>query len=353
VPEPLRTQCVESFLETAAKDHQPPRNYEEWLHQAMGPVFADTFPAAYTRKYWTMEPRDMDVDWIGMRILRPERDDVVNGAKGPLANEMYYVNTRTARYPSKGGFGGYSHKLAEGADIRYGKRLVSHNLGRRLLRFDDGSEVTYERLMTSVPLPFFIASSDDAPDDVRQAASMLRSSQFYRLDFAINHPPRKEQLWYYVYDEDKLSVRISVTERFAPSNSPEGRSGIQVEVYGSHWKPLPPDQADVQRRVLGELLEMGLVDNPESVLYADIRLVPTGQIIYDLNRRTVLREVNRFLDHHGVVRVGRYSEWKYLMSDTCVLGGRRAAQLLRGRDDDTDWSGVAITYDDTPEEKAS
>jgi protoporphyrinogen oxidase len=351
VPEPLRTRCVQSFVEISQQELPPPRNYEEWLHQAMGPVFADTFPAAYTRKYWTMEPRDMDVDWIGMRILRPKVEDVVEGAKGPLENEMYYVNTRTARYPSKGGFGGYSHKLAAGADIRYGKRLESHSFGDRLLRFADGSTVTYDRLVTTVNLPFFIASSDDAPDEVREAAAMLRSSQFYRLDFAIDHPPRKEQLWYYVYDEDMLSVRISVTERFAPANSPEGRSGIQVEVYGSHWKPLPPSQEDVKRRVLEELMTMGLVDNPEAVLYADIRLVPTGQIIYDLNRKEALRTVNSFLDGREILRVGRYSEWKYLMSDTCVLGGRRAARLLTDHDDDTDWSGVTITTDDVPDDK--
>jgi protoporphyrinogen oxidase len=292
----------------------------------------------------------MDVDWIGMRILRPAVEDVVKGAEGPLPESMYYVNSRSARYPSKGGFGSYTHKLAEGADIRYGKRLVGHDLADRRLRFDDGTEVTYERLVTTVPLPFFVASSSDAPDDVREAAATLRSSQFYRLDFAVDHPPRREELWYYVYDEDKLSVRISVTERFAPSNSPEGNTGIQVEVYGSHWKPLPEDQADVQRRVLGELMEFGLVDNPDSLNYADIRLVRTGQIIYDLNRRDALRRVNGYLDELGVQRVGRYSEWKYLMSDTCVLGGRRAAQHLLGRDDDTDWSGVTITKDDTPDE---
>jgi protoporphyrinogen oxidase len=352
VPEPLRTRCVESFLAMAATEHAPPRNYEEWLHQAMGPVFADTFPAAYTRKYWTMEPRDMDVDWIGMRILRPAVEDVVNGARGPLANEMYYVNTRTARYPSKGGFGAYGDRLASGANISYGKRLTSHSLGERVLRFDDGSTVTYERLMTSLHLPFFVASSDDAPADVREAASTLRSSQFYRLDFAVDHPPRREPLWYYVYDEDMLSVRISVSERFAPSNSPSGKTGIQVEVYGSHWKPLPEDRDEVRRRVLEELVMMGLVDDPGSVIYGDIRLVPTGQIIYDLQRRAALRVVNEYLDRMGVLRVGRYSEWKYLMSDTCVLGGRRAAQRLKGLDDDTDWTGVAITSDDTPDEDA-
>ena len=43
----------------------------------------------------------------------------------------------------------------------------------------------------------------------------------------------------YVYDEDKLSVRISFTEKFSPNNAPPGKTGIQVEVYGSEYRPVP------------------------------------------------------------------------------------------------------------------
>ncbi len=349
VPEPLRSRCVESFLATASQDHAPPRNYEEWLHQAMGPVFADTFPAAYTRKYWTTQPSNMDVDWIGLRVLRPKTADVVQGATGPLPKSMYYVTTRSARYPSKAGFYSYCHRLADGADIRYGMRLAGVDLRRRQLRFDDGSTVAYRQLVSTIPLPALIDACADVPDDVRDAASRLRSTHFYRIDVAVNHPARREELWYYIYDEDKLSVRLSVTERFAASNAPAGKTGIQVEVYGSAFKPLPTDPQQVKTRVVGELVEMGLVDSPGSVESVRCTLVPTGQILYDLERREVLRRVNDFLDRHGVLRVGRYSEWKYLMTDACVLGGRRAARQLRGQDDDADWTGVAITDDDVPE----
>jgi hypothetical protein len=265
---------------------------------------------------------------------------------------MYYVNTRSARYPSYGGFMSYTHRLADGAHIEYGKKVEQIDLGRRRLRFSDGTEVTYRRLVSSVPLPFFVDRSIDATTETREAASMLRSTQFYRLDFAISHPPTREELWYYVYDEDKLAVRISVTERFAPSNSPTGKTGIQVEVYGSVFRPLPPDPEEVKRRVTAELLEFGLIKNPESIESLHSVLVPTGQILYDLNRRDVLKRVNTALDHFGVLRVGRYAEWKYLMTDACLLGGRRAAKRLQGGTDDTDWSGVAITDDDVPDNVA-
>ena len=282
--------------------------------------------------------------------MRPKVDDVVNSAKGPLQSGMYYVQDRSPRYPSKGGFLSYCHKLAAGADIRYGKKLVQVDFGKQILSFADGSEFTYGRLVSTVPLPYLIKCSTDAPDDVREAAALLRSSQFYRVDVAVNHPRRRDEIWYYIYDEDKLSVRLSIMERFSPNNAPQGKTAIQVEVYGSVFKPLLPDGEHVKKTVVNELLEMGLIDNPAAIEAVDCALVPTGQIIYDLNRREVLRCVNRFLDQHGVLRAGRYSEWKYLMSDACVLGGRRVARQLKDLHDDTNWTGVAITDSDVPDD---
>ena len=298
VPEPLRTECLDSFL--ASRDLTgEPANYQEWLHQSMGPVFAETFPAAYTRKYWTTDPSNLDTDWIGTRVLKPDVDDVVNGAKGPLPRPTYYVAGRDARYPSRGGFMGYTHHMAEGADIRYGKRLERIDLGARRMSFRDGSTATYERLVSTIPLPVLVAASTDAPDDVRDAATVLRCTNFLRVDVAAKHPTRREELWMYVYDEDKLSVRISITENFAPSNAPPGRTGIQVEVYGSEYRAVPTDHDEVRRRVVDELVEMGLVDAPDAVESVNVTFVPQGNPIFDLQRRDAMRTISGPRRPHG------------------------------------------------------
>jgi hypothetical protein len=49
-----------------------------------------------------------------------------------------------------------------------------------------------------------------------------------------------------------------------------------------------------------------------------------------------------------VLRVGRYAEWKYLMTDTCVLGGHRAARQLKELSDDTNWEEIEIPEGDIP-----
>jgi protoporphyrinogen oxidase len=342
VPEPLRRECLESFLATRDLDGAP-ANYREWLHQSMGPVFAETFPAAYTRKYWTTDPSNLDIDWIGTRVLKPEVDDVVRGAEGPLPRPTYYVATRDARYPSRGGFMGYTHKLAEGADIRYGKRMERIELARRRMWFTDGSAASYEGLVSTIPLPALVAAATDAPAEVRDAAALLRCTNFLRVDVTASHPTRRDELWMYVYDEDKLSVRISITENFSPNNAPRGRTGIQVEVYGSEYRPVPQDHDEVRRRVIAELVEMRLVDAEESVGTSRVTFVPQGNPIFDLRRRDAMRVIGDYLDRVGVQLAGRYAEWKYLMTDACVISGRRAASRLTGAGDDVDDVGTSIS----------
>jgi protoporphyrinogen oxidase len=332
VPEPLRTRCVQSFLDARRNDpaeQPPPLNYEEWTHRAFGPVFAETFPAAYTRKYWTRDPSDLGIDWIGKRVYYPNVDDVVNGSKGPLGRSTYWVNLW--RYPSVGGFFSYTHRLAEGARIEYGKKLVFIDFGKRLLGFEDGTRSTYEKLVSTLPLPVLIQCAEDAPSSVREAASKLKATRLLLVRVAANHPSVRKEPWLYVYDDDKISTRVSIQENFSPHNAPEGKTALSVEVCGSDFKPLPADRNAVAKQVQRELIEMGLLEGQDAVHSVSVRYCPWGQVIYDHNRRSALQCVNRFLDSHGVIRAGRYAQWGYMMTHDCVLRGKKVAEHLADR----------------------
>jgi protoporphyrinogen oxidase len=332
IPEPLRTQCLNSFLESRVDNTANlgvPANYQEWIHRAFGRVFADTFPAAYTRKYWTREPVDLGTDWIGKRVFYPKVEDVTAGAKGPLGRSTYWVNRW--RYPSKGGFYSYTHKLAEGARIEFGKKLVSANFRERLLGFEDGTKASYETLVSTLPLPVLIQCAQDAPIDVREAASMLQATRLLLVRVAAKHASVRKEPWLYVYDEDKISTRVSIQENFSPHNSPNGMTALSVEVCGSDLKPLPTDRRAVVEQVTRELVEMGLVEGPEAVHAVSVRYCPWGQVIYDHNRRSALDRVNRFLDSIGVIRAGRYSQWGYMMTHDCVLRGKKVAEHVANR----------------------
>jgi protoporphyrinogen oxidase len=328
IPEPLRTQCLESFLETRANDaaHEKPTDYQEWIEQAFGPVFANEFPAAYTRKYWTTEPRNMGTDWIGARVFYPSIEDVKGGYEGPLGRSTYWV--KKFRYPSHGGFGAFADGLAKDARINYGHAVEWVDFDKRRLGFSDGSLVDYDALVSTLPLPVLISLAEDVPDDVREAADALRCTNVYLVEVAARHPSPREDQWVYVYDEDKLTTRISFSEKFSPHNAPPNHGATLVEVYGSPYRPLPTDRHAVARQVELELIEMGLLESLDALVSTHIRYVPWAQVIYDHARRPALDVINAFLDKMDVVTVGRFGEWGYLMTHDCVLKGKKAAERI-------------------------
>jgi protoporphyrinogen oxidase len=332
IPEPLRTQCLNSFLESRVENAaaQPaPKTYEEWIHQAFGKVFADTFPAAYTRKYWTREPAELGTDWIGKRVYYPKVEDVTSGARGPLGRSTYWVNLW--RYPTKGGFFNYTHKLARGARIQYGKKLVSINFGKRRLVFEDGTQSTWETLVSTIPLPILFRCAEDAPADVRDAAAALMATRLLLVRVVGNHASVRKEPWLYVYDEDKVSTRISIQENFSPYNAPSNKTALSVEVCGSDARPLPTDREALIEQAKRELVDMGLLEGPQAVESVSVRFCPWGQVVYDHNRRPSLGQINKFLDSFGVIRAGRYSQWGYMMTHDCVLRGRKIADHLANR----------------------
>jgi protoporphyrinogen oxidase len=326
MPEPLRTECLNSFLEARSHELTKPANYEVWLHQAFGRVFADEFPAVYTRKYWTTEPSNLGTDWIGARIYYPSVDDVKGGYKGPLGKSTYWV--KRFRYPSRGGFLSFLRKLAIGARVQYGKELERINFAKRRLTFTDKTQAEYDSLVTTIPLPVLFRAAEDAPAAVKDAAEQLKTTRMWLVDIAVRHPAKLKHHWVYVYDADKLSVRVTMMENLSPHNVPEGCTGMSVEVCGSDYKPLPPEPNAVATKVKEELLEMGLIETPEAVISTNVRYAPWGQVIFDHNRKTALQTVNKFLDSFGVVRVGRYAEWKYAMTHDCLLKAKHEADKL-------------------------
>ena len=95
-------------------------------------------------------------------------------SQAPLANLLQLMSAGT-EMELLGGFFGYTHKLARGARIQYGKKLVFINFQKRRLGFEDGTQTTCDKLVSTLPLPILIRCAEDAPDDVREAASLLKA----------------------------------------------------------------------------------------------------------------------------------------------------------------------------------
>jgi protoporphyrinogen oxidase len=355
VPEELREKCLEDFRkQRKMKSESRPENYMDWLTFAYGETFARTFPAIYTKKYWTIPPVKMDTDWVGKRMYYPSIKDVEEGAIGPLPEQTHYF--KKIRYPKTGGYESYGSIFERGANIRYNSNITGIRFKDKKLLLNDGKTVEYNKLINTLPLDYLISISD-APAEVKRAAERLRCTSVLLINVAASHPTtRPDNLLYYVYDEDKYSTRINCTEMLSSENAPSGTTGIQVEVYFSKDKPLKASKESIADNVVNELTEMGFVRSKEDVIYVNKKWIKWANVVFDLKRKESHEVILGWLEKYGLYREeddlhpttdwhkklgnngskskadlwlsGRFGQWKYYWTDDCVLRGKYISEVI-------------------------
>lgn len=131
LPVDLVVSCILDFVKAERSGSGSLENYGQWLIDGFGEKFARTFPYAYTRKYWTVEPEQMTTNWIEQRIYRPDLEQVLKGALSSEINSNHYIST--VRYPGRGGFQSFLRGLQEGTKAYYGYELVELDVQKRRL----------------------------------------------------------------------------------------------------------------------------------------------------------------------------------------------------------------------------
>lgn len=310
----------------------PTETYAEWLDHAYGPTFAHRYPHRYTRKYWTVGPERLGVDWVGRRMYRPSVEEVALGALLPRhEGEFHYLSTY--RYPLDGGFQQFLAGVAAAAGpVATGAEVVAVMPRGRALRLGDGRTVAYDHLVSTLPLDVLVGllRDVDVPTDVTRAVDELLCTSVALVDVVADRRLDTPADWFYVYDEDLLSTRVHFPSALAPMMSPEGVTTMQVEVYTSKERPVPRE--DLSARVVDELVTMGVLPSPGAVRARRTVWREHANVVFTLGRARALDVVQGFLDDLGVVRAGRFGDWEYHWSDGAVRSGWRAAATVLGQD---------------------
>ncbi len=347
----IRNAVIEGFKSRVIKN-TPPENYEQWLEQSFGSSFTNMFSSAYTKKYWTVEPKKLAIDWIGVRIAAPSLDEVISGAKRRPRDVRHYVTE--VRYPKSGGFQEYFRFLRTDANILFGTRPRTIDLDKKLIYLNNREKpYSYKTLISTIPLPEFIKLCNP-PEAVLSSAEKLACTSAILVNVVSKTASKDAHFhWCYVYDSDKLSTRISRSDLLSNDNAPVGVSGIQVEVYYSKLKPLIHSPDQVGKIVVNELIEMGVIKSYESV---NVQKLEWANVLFDLERRKHQDVLLSWLESYGLVReyddlepitnwelkfksldefgslilAGRFSQWKYYWTDDCFLRAKLIGENVAG-----------------------
>jgi protoporphyrinogen oxidase len=330
----LPPQLIVDVIRDFVAVHQTPMvakpNYAQWLHQTYGKTFAETFPMVYGKKYHTVAMDQLTTDWIGPRMYRPSLDEIVHGALAGQLKHAHYVDT--FRYPSEGGFLSYLEPFARRFELRLDHRVTGLDAKRRLLRFANGKEAPYERLISSMPLPALIPLIDGVPKDVLEASRKLAFTTAVLINLGIDRADLSDTHITYFYDEDIVFSRVNLPHMFSPHNAPAGCGTIQAEVYFSDkYKPLTDKPQDYIEPAIADLRRCGFIRDSDRILLKDAAINRYANVIYDHDRAPAVTLIHAYLRDIGVEYCGRYGNWDHAWTDEAFLSGEEAAARILHR----------------------
>lgn len=321
LPVDERIKLIRGFVEK--KSDGKAANYAQWLENVYGTEFAHAYPFRYTRKYWTVEPEQLETKWVKGRMYEPNLEEVLRGAMTKDTPTVHY--SKKARYPKHGGFQTFLASMVKECSIVYQKQVCGIDCGENKVTFLDGTDMSYDYLISTLPINEVCGFISDVPDQVMKAADQLDYTTGVMVSLGFDRPKVSPALWYYIYDEDILPARIYSSDWKSPNNVPEGCSAIQAEIYYSKYKPLAISLDEVMEEVIEQLLRLKLFDRKD-IIVKDVRMKKYANIMFTPGIYHARDTIHSFLNTKGIFCAGRFGEWDYLWTGQSLLSGKKAAE---------------------------
>jgi len=234
-------------------------------------------------------------------------------------------------YPLQGGFQSLMDAWLPHlkGELRTNCRVTGVSPAQHTVSLSDGSEVHYEHLISTMPLPVLIRQiGEEAPARVRRAAESLGYVSVRCVHIGVGRENVTEKHWIY-YPEDTVFHRIFVQGNASPHCNPAGGFGLTCEITYSPLKPLPCDGDELVQRCIDDCRRVGIIAEDDPILTTAQCDLPHAYVVYDHGRAEAVRLIRDWLAGYDIVLAGRYSEWEYYNSDHAFLAGKKAAEEVR------------------------
>jgi protoporphyrinogen oxidase len=314
---------------TTARPEGAPSNFEEFILRSWGAGVARHFALPYNRKLWTVPLSEMETSWLDGCVPLPDLEEMIEGALSP-GPKPRGPDARFG-YPLRGGFqalmNGFLPLLH--ADLLLQAEVVRVSPLLRQVTLQNGRRFHYDTLISTLPLPRLVAAmGDEAPAEIRRAASELRHVSIRCVNLGVARPRLSDKHWIY-FPEDTVFHRVFLQGNASPHCNPPGGFGLTCEITYSPTKPLPATGAALTQRCIDDCIRVGLLEPSDALLTSNQVDMPYAYVIFDHGRAERVAKIRTWLAHFDILVAGRYGEWEYYNSDHAFIAGKKAAEAAQ------------------------
>jgi protoporphyrinogen oxidase len=333
LPPKIVQECLVGFVEAreaaASNRGREPRTFEEYAVTRFGKGITNHFFVPYNTKLFGMHPNGLTASWVSRYIPVPEVHEVIGGAIGMQQQGLGY-NPRFL-YPKKGGIDALPQALAAG--IKDQGRCELHTstdveevdpLDFRIKLAGAADWMSYDALISTIPLPELIWRIPTAPNHIQNLANKLRCVKWRYMNVATRTPSPADYHWVYVPEERYPFFRVGVFSNAVPVMAPPEAGSLYVELTDRSGTP------DVSG-VLQALEHMGAITAVADVTFAEVREIEYAYVIFDDAYEESTRTILEWLEGVGIRSCGRYGAWIYNSMEDSIIQGMEAAIWAQSR----------------------
>ena len=279
----------------------PEISFYHWVIASFGKKIAQSFFLPFNRKLWKYPLTKMSITWIQRKI--PQHPKTHTGNKWG-ANASFY-------YPSQGGIGSLWNKIADGlrSYISFNKRVIAIDAKNHTLVLSDGSNTTYDVLLSTIPLPHLtkIIKGIAFP-----GVLVLPYVGVAVVGVGIRGTPPdglKNCHWMYIPDSKIPYFRVSVYSNYGVGNAPQGTWSLLFETTTDPKTKI--DKENFIKTTLAHARLQGLIPNDSKIISTFFHHEPFGYPTPVIGRDTILSKISMLLEKSDIFSLGRFGSWKY------------------------------------------
>lgn len=300
-------------------------NFKDWIYRNFGRGYAKHFMIPYNEKLWTVPVEDISTEWTKRFIPIPTLKEALAGARGRQEKDFGY-NIRFY-YPLKGGIGELPKSFLPFVKrINLNSKVTKISLKDKKIKFGNGKEKKYQRLVSTIPLPELIKIIDQVPEEVSKSSKRLRYVSVFNLNLGIERENISDKHWIYFPEKDFSFYRVGFTSNFSSYLAPRGTSSIYAEVSYSKNRPL--DKKGAAKWIIKDLIKAGIITSRDRILAKLVLDIKYAYPLYDHEHRKSVATIQRFLRKNNIYSVGRFGSWEYLSMEDVINQARETVRLI-------------------------
>lgn len=345
LPKEMMKECLDGLIEI----HKNPlarkaKNFGEWMESTAGKGISKYFLTPYNYKVWAYPPEEMNATWVGERVAVTDLSRVFYNI---LENkdDLSWGPNNTFRFPNYGGTGAIWSQLAKSIGEEFFQLsavAIQLNAKKKILTFSSGEKVSYDFLISTIPIDKLMEMSD-FESATKKDAQRLKHSTTHIVGIGCEGKPSKElesKCWMYFPEDTSPFYRVTLFSKYAPANVPDNSKyfSLMTEIASSPAKKV--NRKTLVDDVINGLKVTKLIKENEKIVDIWEHEESYGYPTPSVERDEILGHIQPLLMKHSILSRGRFGMWKYEVSnqDHSLMQGVEAANyVVNGDREVTAW----------------